>query len=641
MDNSKYRLMANAIRFLSIDAVEKANSGHPGMPMGMADVATILFSEFLKFDPKNPKWEGRDRFILSAGHGSMLLYSILYLTGYQDITLDDIKNFRQLHSKTAGHPEYGLLEAVETTTGPLGQGLANAVGMAISDELCAARDDAYSPHYTYVIVGDGCLMEGISQESISIAGHLGLKRLIVLFDDNKISIDGPTSLTISEDTSTRFVSAGWHVEEIDGHNYDEIREALAKAKKSDKPVLISCRTIIGYGSPNKAGKEVCHGAALGKKEVEEVRKTLNWPYEAFEIPDEILSLWRSLGVESSNKNKTINSSLGAWNFNNLKNDFIKMKNISTRKASGMAIEALASQFSNLICGSADLSGSNNTKPSFFNPISKEDFSGNYIYYGVREHAMCAIMNGIALEGKFIPFGGTFLVFSDYCRAAIRLSALMHLQVFYIMTHDSIGLGEDGPTHQPVEHLSSLRAIPNLYVFRPADAVEVAECYEIAINVKNSPSLFSLTRQDLPIIRDFSKNNLSAKGAYILSEAIGEPAVTIFASGSEVSIALEVQKILFKNQISARIISVPCHQIFFAQPQDYIDQLLNNDSLKVAIEAAVRQSWDYFIGRDGLFFGMNNFGASAPAQDLYEHFGLSPINISNKIKDRLINNNSKK
>lgn len=632
--------MANAIRFLSLDAVEKANSGHPGMPMGMADVVTILFAEFLRFDPKNPRWEERDRFVLSAGHGSMLLYSILYLAGYEDISIDDIKSFRQLGSKTAGHPEYGLLEGIETTTGPLGQGLANAVGMAISEKMEEARNKNHIPHYTYTVVGDGCLMEGISQEAISIAGHLQLNRLIVLFDDNKVSIDGPTSLTISDNTQDRFKASGWNVKNIDGHNFEEIREALKWAKESNKPVLIACRTIIGYGSPNKGGTEHCHGAALGSEEVRAVREKLDWAYPPFEIPEEVLKNWRSLGKKSNTKRELKELPEG-WNEKllSLKAKFADEKHkISTRKASGLAIEALAEKIPNIISGSADLSGSNNTKPSFFRAISKSDFSGNYIYYGVREHAMCSIMNGLALENKFIPFGGTFLVFSDYCRPAIRMSALMGLKVFFVMTHDSIGLGEDGPTHQPIEHLSSLRAIPNLYVFRPADGVEVAECYEIALNLENAPCLFSLTRQDLPIVRDDAKENLSSKGAYVLSEAVGNREVTIFATGSEVAIALEVQKELMTHEIGARVVSVPCVELFFKQDEKYISDILDDSTFKVAIEAAARQSWDYFIGRDGLFIGMKSFGASAPTKDLYEFFGFSPKSISKAIVNQFFSAN---
>ena len=628
MNNEEYKLMANTIRILSMDAVEKANSGHPGMPMGMADVATILFSEFLKFNPLDPHWPDRDRFILSAGHGSMLLYSLLYLTGYQDISIDDIKQFRQLGSKTAGHPEYGLLDGIETTTGPLGQGLANAVGMAMAEKMQAARDNITN-HHTYVIVGDGCLMEGISQEAISLAGHLK-------FDDNQISIDGPTNLTISEDTLTRFKASGWNAHRIDGHNFEQIRAALTAAQESDKPSLIACRTIIGYGASTKAGTEHCHGAALGKEEALEVRKNLNWPYEPFVIPEPILNLWRNVAKYKAppapiNKNITqISDAL-----KELKTKFFNTKPlISTRKASGMALAAISTDIEKLIGGSADLTGSNNTKPNGFKAINAEDFSGRYIYYGVREHAMAAIMNGIALHKDFIPYGGTFLVFSDYCRPAIRLSALMGLQVFYVMTHDSIGLGEDGPTHQPIEHLSSLRAIPNLYVFRPACSVEVAECYEIALAMNNSPSLFSLTRQDLPALRDNIDENLSQYGAYIISEAIGSLMVTIFATGSEVHIALDAQAELHKEKIGTRVVSIPCWKLFDQQAKEYQANLLDNSSLKIAIEAAAKHGWEKYIGRDGIFIGMNDFGASAPAEQLYHHFGITKEHIISLVKQRL-------
>lgn len=633
MNDNEYKLMANAIRFLSVDAIEKANSGHPGMPMGMADVATILFAEFMKFDPNNPEWFNRDRFILSAGHGSMLLYSLLYLTGYKDITIDDIKNFRQLGSKTAGHPEHQFLVGIETTTGPLGQGLANAVGMAIAEKMRACRDNK-TDHYTYTIVGDGCLMEGISQEAISLAGHLNLNKLIVLFDDNKISIDGPTSLTNSDNTLDRFSSANWNVISIDGHDYSQIREAIANAKNSNKPSLIACRTIIGYGSPNKEGTENCHGAALGALEVIEVRKKLKWSHPAFEIPDNILKMWRNLGVKSSDINNINDQLPNDWNkgIEELKQNFIDKKSvIATRKVSGMVLKILSENIPALVGGSADLSGSNNTKSDNLKAITANDFSGRYIYYGVREHAMSAIMNGMALYKGVIPYAGTFLVFSDYCRPAIRLSALMELQVFYIMTHDSIALGEDGPTHQPVEHLASLRAIPNLYVFRPACAVEVVECYELAIEIRNSPSLFSLTRQDIPTLRNSSEENLSRLGAYIISEYINDLKVTIFATGSEVSIALDAQLELHSQGIGVRVISMPCLALFDQQSEAYQASLLDNSSLKVAIEAGIKQGWEKYIGRGGVFIGMNSFGASAKAEDLYKYFKITKDELVSRIK----------
>lgn len=626
MDDKAYKLMANAIRFLTIEAIEKANSGHPGMPMGMADVATILFAEFLKFNPKNPTWPNRDRFILSAGHGSMLLYSLLYLTGYEDIDIEDIKNFRQLGSKIAGHPEHQLLNGVETTTGPLGQGLANAVGMAIAEKITFAQNSSRN-HYTYAIVGDGCLMEGISHEAISLAGHLKLNKLIVLFDDNKISIDGPTSLTVSDDTLARFISMGWNVESIDGHDYGQIRSALSKAKNSDKPSLIACRTIIGYGSPGKGGTEHCHGAALGKTELEAVKKALNWNLPAFEIDKEVLSNWRNLGDKSGVESEESYALPNNWNKNlsPLKDKFYGA-NISTRKASGMTLEVLSMNILSLIGGSADLSGSNNTKSDSFKAITADNFLGRYIHYGVREHAMAAIMNGMALYKPFIPFGGSFLVFSDYCRPAIRLSALMELQVLYIMTHDSIGVGEDGPTHQPVEHLSSLRAIPNLYVFRPSCAVETLECYEVALKLSHSPSLFSLTRQNVQSFRKGEGENLSLFGAYILSEFKGEFKVTIFATGSEVAIAMKAQEELHLLSIGTRVVSVPCWEIFNEQSLEYQANLLDNSSKKIAIEAGIKHGWERYIGRDGVFIGMNGFGASAPAENLYEYFGITKEKI---------------
>ncbi len=629
MEDKNYKLMANALRFLSLDAVEKANSGHPGMPMGMADVATILFSEFLKFDPLNPGWPNRDRFILSAGHGSMLLYSLLYLTGYPDITINDIKSFRQLGSKTAGHPEHELLKGIETTTGPLGQGLANAVGMAIAEGILNAKNPEID-HHTYVIVGDGCLMEGISQEAISLAGHLKLNKLIVLFDDNKISIDGPTSLTVSEDTIARFESANWNAISIDGHNYSQIRSALQNAQNSDKPTMIACSTIIGYGSPNKGGTEHCHGAALGTKEAEEVRKNLNWHYPPFEVPENILNLWRNVGKRYCNTALDFEYNLPEnWNktLNELKNKFASEETkLSTRKASGMALEALSRDIPQLIGGSADLTGSNLTNLANFKAITANDFSGRYIYYGVREHAMAAIMNGIALHKNLIPYSGTFLVFSDYCRPAIRLSSLMGLQVLYIMTHDSIGLGEDGPTHQPIEHLASLRAIPNLYVFRPACGVEVAECYEISMQLRHSPSLFSLTRQDIIPLRNNSSENLSKLGGYVISPHIAELKVTIFATGSEVAIAIAAQAELHSLNIGTRVISMPCLEIFDQQSEEYKASLLDDSSLKIAVEAGIKQGWEKYIGRNGIFIGMEGFGASAPAEILYKYFRITKENI---------------
>lgn len=636
--NYKYKDLANAVRFLSIDAIEQANSGHPGMPMGMADVATVLFAEFLNFNPMDPSWENRDRFILSNGHGSMLLYSILYLTGYPDVTIEDLKNFRKLHSKTPGHPEYGFLKGIETTTGPLGQGLANAVGIAISERLLANRNKKIDFN-TYVFAGDGCLMEGISQEAISIAGHLRLNKLVLLFDDNQISIDGSTNLTNSENTLQRFIASGWNAERIDGHDYEQINAALSRAKSSDKPSLIACRTIIGYGSPNKAGSEKCHGAALGAKEISLTRKNLVWDYPAFMIPENILQAWRSTSKKSFKKYQEFqnhNSSEHSYedkpvNLSALKENFIHQQSlISTRKASGAALKTIAASIDRLIGGSADLSESNNTMPDFFKAIDADDFSGRYIHYGPREHAMAAIMNGIALSKVFIPYSGSFLVFTDYCRPAIRLAAIMKLQVFYIMTHDSIGLGEDGPTHQPVEHLASLRAIPNLLVFRPASGVEVAECYEIAMQSSSSPSLFSLTRQDVKEVRSDYQQNYSKFGAYILREYSNDFKVTIFATGSEVNIAIEARIELEKLGIGTRVVSMPCWELFDQQDTSYQEALIENSSLKVAVEAAVKIGWEKYIGRKGIFIGMDGFGASAKAEDLYQYFKITKEEIIKQV-----------
>jgi transketolase len=638
--------MANAIRALSMDAVEKANSGHPGMPMGMADVATVLFSEYLAFDPKHPHWPNRDRFILSAGHGSMLQYALLYLTGYEDMTLDEIKNFRQFGAKTAGHPEFGHATGIETTTGPLGQGLANSVGMALAERLMAARfGDALVDHYTYAIAGDGCLMEGISQEAISLAGHWQLNKLIVLFDDNKISIDGPTSLCVSEDTPKRFESCGWHVQSIDGHDHAAISAAIAKAKADKRPSMIACRTTIAYGAPTKAGTSGSHGAPLGKDEIAGTRAKLGWSHGEFDVPDTILNAWRTIGANGGkafdNWNQTfakadagkrnaferlISKELpDGWHdaVDGLKKKLADSKpNEATRKSSQVALEALVPAIPEMIGGSADLTGSNNTKTKPMQGITADDFSGSYVYYGVREHAMGAIMNGLALHGEFIPYGGTFMVFTDYCRPAIRLSALMEQRVIYVMTHDSIGLGEDGPTHQPVEHLAALRAIPNLNIFRPADSVETAECWALAIAQSKTPSILSLSRQNLPTVRtEYIKDNLCARGGYILSDT-KDAKVTIMATGSEVSLALDAQKLLAEKNVAARVVSLPCWELFDAQPASYREEVLGKDTLKIAIEAAGSFGWERYIGTDGVFIGMQGFGASAPAKTLYEHFGIT-------------------
>jgi transketolase len=651
--------MANAIRFLSMDAVQKANSGHPGMPMGMADVATVLFSEFLKFNPKNPDWADRDRFILSAGHGSMLLYSLLYLTGYEDITIDEIKNFRQWGAKTAGHPEYGHAKGIETTTGPLGQGIANSVGFALAEKMLDAKFGAeVVDHYTYVIAGDGCLMEGISHEAISLAGHLKLGKLIVLFDDNGITIDGSTDLTVSDDQLARFRASGWDAQAIDGHDYDAIRAAIAKAQQTDTPSLIACKTTIAYGAPTKAGKSSSHGSPLGDEEIKGVRKFFDWEHVPFEVPADVLKNWRDAGARGEGEYKAWNDRLNGLEaaqkkeFNRLqsgrlpegldeviaglKKRYAESKpDWATRKASGEVLKDLTEFAPELLGGSADLTGSNLTKTDSLKPISANDFSGRYVYYGVREHAMAAAMNGMALHKGFIPFGGTFLVFTDYCRGAMRLSALMQQRVIYVMTHDSIGLGEDGPTHQPVEHLAALRAIPNMNVFRPADAVETAECWQLALENESTPSVLALTRQNVTFVRDkYVAENLCAKGAYILSEAKGEVDVTIFATGSEIGVAVDAQKQLQEQGVGVRVVSVPCMELFEQQPQEYRVGLFCNNSVKVVIEAAGRMGWDKFTGPHGIFIGMEGFGASAPIEVLYKHFGITAENVVTKVKAKL-------
>jgi len=653
-----HREMANAIRALAMDAVEQAKSGHPGMPMGMADVATVLFRDFLKFDPKHPHWPDRDRFVLSAGHGSMLLYSLLYLTGYEDMTLDDLKHFRQVGAKTAGHPEYGHASGIETTTGPLGQGLANAVGMALAEKMTAAHFGDVTDHKTYVIVGDGCLMEGLSQEAISLAGHLKLNKLIVLFDDNGISIDGPTSLAVSEDTLGRFEACGWNTIAVDGHNEAEISTALARVQNSDKPTLIACKTTIAYGAPTKAGKASSHGSPLGKEEIEGARAKLGWSHAPFEIPEHILASWRAAGARGSVTYREWAAreakSGGALKqfltcelpqglqekFQEFKKLLVEKKpNEATRKSSQEILEVLNPLIPQLVGGSADLTGSNNTKTKTLSAVSAADYSGRYIYYGVREHAMAAVMNGLALHGGFIPYGGTFLVFADYCRPAIRLAAIMGLRVIFVMTHDSIGIGEDGPTHQPVEHLASLRAIPNLNVFRPCDATETAECWEIAIKSKSTPSVLCLTRQNLPALRlEYTAENLCERGAYIIRDETrhirSNLQVTLVASGSEVSIAVEAQKLLSAQNILAQVVSMPCMELFDAQPESYRNKVIENGTIVVAIEAAVQFGWEKYIGKYGMFIGMNGFGASGPAPALYEHFGITAEDIVKKVMERI-------
>ena len=639
--------LANSIRALAMDAVEQAKSGHPGMPMGMADVATVLWERFLRFDASAPHWPDRDRFVLSAGHGSMLLYALLYLTGYEDITLDEIKRFRQLGSKTAGHPEYGHAAGIETTTGPLGQGIANAVGMALAERWLAARyGDAVVDHYTYVIAGDGCLMEGVSHEAASLAGHLRLNKLIVLFDDNAISIDGPTALTVSDDHCARFESYGWAVARVDGHDPDAIAAAIEAARKSDRPSLLACRTTIAYGAPTKSGTAASHGSPLGAQEIAGARARLGWPHAPFEIPAETLERWRAIGARGAKERAAWDRRLGALakekrdEFRRLMAgklpadcaaglDALKAKlivekpSVATRVASQHAIEAAAPGIPELIGGSADLTGSNNTKGKDFAVIKPGQFAGRYIHYGVREHAMAAAMNGMALHGGTIPFGGTFLVFSDYCRPAIRLSALMGQRVIYVMTHDSIGLGEDGPTHQPVEHLAALRAIPNLHVMRPADAVETAECWAIAIANASGPSLLALTRQNLPTVRGDAAENRSARGAYVLAEAAGERAVTLVATGSEVMLALAAREALARDGIAAAVVSMPCWSLFDKQTGKYRRDVLGpSRTPRVFVEAGIAMGWERYMGPKDSFIGMTGFGASAPAADLYKHFGIT-------------------
>ena len=661
--NKNYKDLSNAIRFLSIDAVQKANSGHPGMPMGMADVATILFKNFLKFNPNNPNWLNRDRFILSAGHGSMLLYSLLYLTGYKSVSLKDLKNFRQLNSICAGHPEYTPNSGIETTTGPLGQGIANAVGMAIAQEILKNKFGAnFLNHKTYVLAGDGCLMEGISHEALSLAGHLKLKNLIMLFDNNSISIDGPTNLAVSDNFKKRFESYGWDYILIDGHNEKQISKALKKAQKAKKPTVISCKTIIGFGSPNKSGKETSHGSPLGEDEIKLVRKKLKWNYKPFEIPKKTLNEWRKIGEKGTKeevkwnlKNKNLNlftnlvikigpSSKSKKEDKNQLNKIIvnekkkiskDLENIATRKSSEKILSVLTYGMNNLIGGSADLSGSNNTKTKYHQIIKPGNFEGNYIHYGVREHAMCGIMNGIALHSNLIPYGGTFLIFSDYCKPSIRLAAMMRQKVIYVFTHDSIGLGEDGPTHQPIEQLASLRSIPNLNVFRPADTIETFECWQLALESRETPSVIALTRQAIkPLRLTSSSQNKSSTGAYEILRTRENISVTILATGSETSLASDVGHKLATDGIYCKVISMPCHEIFDQQSEGYKNKILGETSLVVSIEASETNFWKKYTGTKGLNFGIENFGKSAPYKEIYNHFRLDRESIVKKIKEKL-------
>jgi transketolase len=651
--------MANAIRALAMDAVEKADSGHPGMPMGMADVATVLFTRFLKFDAAHPEWPDRDRFVLSAGHGSMLLYALLYLTGSPGMELDELKRFRQLGSRTPGHPEYGHAPGIETTTGPLGQGLGNAVGLALAERLLnRCYGDEIVSHYTYCVAGDGCLMEGLSQEALSLAGHLKLGRLIVLFDDNHVSIDGPTSLSVSDDQIERFRASHWHTARVDGHDPEAIALAIENAKGvTDRPSLIACRTVIGYGAPSKAGTAATHGAPLGEAEIKGAREKLHWRHPPFEVPKPILAAWRAAGTRHRGAyeawaqgakrldvsararltdpiDETVKAAIAAA-IGAIKSDFTREgAKLATRQSSQKVLERLMPVVPGLIGGSADLTGSNGTLTKLHSVVKPGDFSGTYIHYGVREHAMAAVMNGLSLHGGVVPYGGTFLVFSDYCRPSIRLSALMGQQVIYVMTHDSIGLGEDGPTHQPVEQLAALRAMPNLNVMRPADSVECAECWELALLAKDTPTILALTRQGLPLLRTTdSKENLSAKGAYVLIEPEGRRDVTLIGTGSEVMLAVQAAKDLAKDGIKAAVVSMPCWDLFQTQDESYQNAVLGC-APRVGVEAAAAFGWDKWLGSNGAFVGMHGFGASAPAQDLYKHFGITAEAVAAAARQRI-------
>ena len=647
--------MANAIRALAMDAVQAANSGHPGMPMGMADVATVLFSDFLKYDPQAPKWADRDRFVLSAGHGSMLIYSLLHLTGYARPTLEDIKNFRQLSSPCAGHPENFKLEGVETTTGPLGQGFATAVGMAIAERhLNAVFDDSLVDHKTWVIAGDGCLMEGINHEAVGLAGHLGLGRLNVLWDDNGITIDGGTELSTSEDIPARYRASGWHVVSCDGHDFDDIRKALSEAEADPRPSLIACKTVIGYGAPTKQGTSATHGAPLGDEEIAGTRDALGWEHKPFIIPEDILTSWRQLGAKGaaarSDWEGRLNGHAQAAEFKrrmagelpdgSAMQDYLAglvkdPPKWATRKSSEMALGAITAALPEMIGGSADLTGSNNTKTPSTKPLTKDDYSGRYIYYGIREFGMAAAMNGMALHGGIIPYGGTFLVFTDYCRGAMRLSAIQNTRAIYVMTHDSIGLGEDGPTHQPIEHVQSLRLMPNMHVFRPADAIETAECWALAIKRADGPSTLALTRQGLPPLRDDVSVNLCEKGAYRLKAAEADKRVVLVATGSEVSLAMDVAAKLEAAGVGADVVSMPCAELFDGQDDAYRSDLLGGSGvLRVSIEAGTTYGWERYTGLDGLRFGIDSFGASAPIDDLFAHFGLTVDAITPQILKKI-------
>ncbi|NJM51277.1 MAG: transketolase [Sphingomonadales bacterium] len=644
------RQMANAIRALAMDAVQAANSGHPGMPMGMADVATVLYKDYLKYDPASPKWADRDRFVLSAGHGSMLAYATLHLSGYAAPTIADIRNFRQLHSPCAGHPENFELDGIEATTGPLGQGLAMAVGLAIAERhLNAVFGDDLVDHRTWVIAGDGCLMEGINHEAIGLAGNLNLGKLIVLWDDNNITIDGKVELSSCEDIAARYAATGWHVERCDGHDFADIRRALDAAIADGRPSLVACKTIIGKGAPNKQGTSATHGAALGTDEVAAARVELDWPHAPFEIPADIAQAWKIAGercksAHSEWKNRLSSADNGAEFTRRMNGDLpadMGMKSyleqlisdapkVATRKASEMALNVLTASLPEMLGGSADLTGSNNTKTPSTKTLDKNDYSGRYVNYGIREFGMAAAMNGMALHGGIIPYGGTFLVFADYARSAIRLSAIQRIRAIYVMTHDSIGLGEDGPTHQPVEHLQSLRAMPNLFVFRPADVIETAECWALAVAHDSGPSLLALSRQNLPMVRSDVSENLCAKGAYRLKSAAAVRKTVLIATGSEVEIALQVAEKLEAADIGVDVVSMPCTQLFDAQDAAYQADILPADALIVSIEAGTSFGWERYTGRSGLRFGVDSFGASAPIDDLYDHFGLTAEKITPQI-----------
>ncbi|MDO8606632.1 MAG: transketolase [Phaeospirillum sp.] len=649
--------MANAIRFLSMDAVEKAKSGHPGMPMGMADVATVLFSRFMKFDAKAPKWADRDRFVLSAGHGSMLLYSLGYLTGFEDLDIEQLKNFRQMGYRTAGHPEFGHVSIADTTTGPLGQGITNAVGFALAEKMQAARHGkGVVDHYTYVIAGDGCLMEGISHEAISMAGHWGLEKLIVLWDDNHICIDGDTAVSVSDDQLARFSASNWDVCRVDGHDHEAIAKAIEAARQSLRPSLIACKTVIGYGAPTKAGSEKTHGAPLGAEEIAGARAKLNWPHAPFEIPTNVLNAWRIAGARGSSERAAWDKRLAAHpakaefertnagklpeSWKQAVSDFKRKASTeqpkwATRKSSQEVLEALTAAIPEMIGGSADLTHSNLTITKSTKSVTPSDFSGRYIHYGVREHGMAAVMNGLALHGGFIPYGGTFLIFANYLWPALRMSAMMDQRVIYVLTHDSIGLGEDGPTHQPIETVAALRATPNVLVFRPCDPVETMEAYEAALENSTGPSVMALSRQNLPTLRtEHTDENRTARGAYVMSEAKGKRQVTILATGSEVSLAMDAQKLLADKGIGAAVVSMPCWELFERQPKEYRASVLGEGTVRVAVEALGTFGWERWVGENGAIIGMSGFGASAPAEKLYEHFGITAGAVADAALARL-------